>query len=207
MKDRGTLIGGPLWAHLLRLLATGRPVGADELAAATGRTEAEVREALTAMPDTEYDENGRIVGSGLTQRPTPHRFETGGRQLYTWCALDTLAFPTLLGTTAHVESPCRATGAPIRLTVTPDGVTDLDPAEAVVSIVTPDDMTSVRTAFCNEVHFFASAGAAADWLSDRPGMSVLPVADAFRLGRPLIEAILGGAGPAGGAGTCPTPAC
>ncbi len=132
-----------LWLPLLNLLAQGDPVEFSALAAATGRTEADVREALAAVPDIEY-EYGRIIGQGLTLRPTPHRFEVNGEQLYTWCALDTLIFPTLLGTSARVESVSPASGNPINVTVGPDGVQSVSPETAVVSLVNPDDMTSLR---------------------------------------------------------------
>jgi alkylmercury lyase len=58
----------------------------------------------------------------------------------------------------------------------------------MVSIVTPDDLVSVRASFCNHVHFFADADAAAPWLAEHPGGSVLPVADAYQLGRQLDAA-------------------
>lgn len=181
-----------LWRPLLELLAAGEPVAIDQLAQATGRAPDQVREALAAMPDTEYDEEGRIAGSGLTLRATPHHFEVGGTQLYTWCALDTLLFPAVLGRPARVSSPCHATGQPIHMTVEPSRVTDVEPAAAVVSIVTPDAPASIRSAFCNEVHFFASAGAAREWLDRHPGATVLPVADAFELGRSLSQVLLTG---------------
>jgi hypothetical protein len=60
-----------LWRRLLTLLATGQPVTTDQLATATGRSGEEVRQALAAMPDTEYDQHGHVIGAGLTQRPTP----------------------------------------------------------------------------------------------------------------------------------------
>jgi alkylmercury lyase len=181
-----------LWRPLLQLLAQGEPVTVEQLAQATGRTPDQVREALAANPDTEYDEMGRITGSGLTQNPTPHHFEVDGRQLYTWCALDTLVFPAVLGRPAQVTSPCHATGTPIRLTVEPDQVTSVEPTTAVVSIVTPDAPASIRTAFCNQVHFFATPDAAKDWLEGHPGATVLPVSDAYQLGQPLTEALLTG---------------
>ncbi|WP_445261008.1 organomercurial lyase MerB [Pseudonocardia sp. D17] len=124
-----------LWRPLLQLLAQGRPVTVEQIAQATGRTPDQVRGALAANPDTEYDESGRITGSGLTQNPTPHHFEVDGRKLYTWCALDTLIFPAVLGRPARVTSPCHATGTPVRLTVEPDQVTSVEPTTAVVSIV------------------------------------------------------------------------
>lgn len=178
-----------LWRLLLHLLARGRPVTVNDLAAVTGQSVSEVREALAGLPDTEYDEQGRVVGHGITLRPTPHRFEVDGRALFTWCALDTLIFPAVLGRTAHITSPCHATGIPVRLTVAPGAVTGVDPPTALVSIVTPGACTSIRTAFCNEVHFFASPAAARPWLHRHPGATVLPVTQAFALGGQLIRTL------------------
>lgn len=175
-----------LWLPLLNLLAQGDPVEFSALAAATGRTEADVREALAAVPDIEY-EYGRIIGQGLTLRPTPHRFEVNGEQLYTWCALDTLIFPTLLGASARVESVSPASGDPISVTVGPDGVQSVSPETAVVSLVNPDDMTSLRSAFCNQVHYFTSTEEAQAWIEAHPGGEVLPVADAFALGQGMAR--------------------
>jgi alkylmercury lyase len=198
-----SLTGSPslhMWLvrPLQTLLVAGEPVTVAALAAEARRTEEEIREALATMQDTEYDAEGRIVGFGLTFNPTPHRYQTNGRTLFTWCALDTLVFPAVLGHTAQVTSPCRATGEPVRLTATPDGPTNVEPATAVVSLVAPDAPSSVRTSFCNQVHFFASAEAAKGWLTEHPDARVLPVADAFEIGRPVIEQILSSGGP----GTC-----
>ena len=179
---------GWLWHPLLRLLARGEPVTIPALAAATGRPGEEVAQAVGRLRDTEYDDMGRIIGYGITLRPTPHRFTVDGHPLYTWCALDTLIFPAILGQPAQVESPCHTTGDPIRLTVEPDEVTGVDPETAVVSIVTPDDLASVRASFCNHVHFFTDTAAAQSWLSEHPGGSVLPVAQAYQLGRELDAA-------------------
>ncbi|WP_026548746.1 organomercurial lyase MerB [Arthrobacter sp. Br18] len=179
-----------LWLPLLKLLAQGDPVDTADLAAATGRPLEEIRTALEAMADTEYDESGRIIGQGLTQRPTHHRFEVDGQQLYTWCALDTLIFPTLLGTSARIESAYKATGTPVRVTAGPAGVTGVEPAGAVVSLVNPDDMSSVRSSFCNQVHFFASPEEAQPWIDSHPGGTVIPVEEAYALGSAMAEKML-----------------
>lgn len=176
-----------LRAPLLRLLARGEPAAIDALAAATGHTTDEVRQALAASPDIEYDDTGRILAAGISLRPTPHHFTVDGTRLYTWCAMDTLVFPAILGRPAQVESPCQTTGTLIRLVVEPDRVGSVDPATAVVSIVTPEDLTSIRTAFCNQVHFFASPEAAHPWLADHPDAGVLPVAEAYQLGRSCTQ--------------------
>jgi alkylmercury lyase len=149
-----------LYKALVRLLSRGEPVTIAELAAAAGQTFDDVQRAVTGWNDTEYDRQGRIIGWGLTLRPTPHRFNIDGKQLYTWCALDTLFFPAVIGRAARIESPCTATGVPIRLTVdSTEGVSALEPSTAAVSIVTPEQMNSVRTAFCNPGRFFTTANA------------------------------------------------
>lgn len=179
---------------VLRLVAGGEPVTLEQVAQATGRPMHEVREALAGLPDTEFDDTGRIVGWGITQRETPHRFNVGGRHLFTWCALDTLMFPALLGKAAAVSSPCHATSQPVQLQVevNPDRVSHVNPPEAVVSIVTPGRTESIRAAFCNQVHFFSSAAAAGPWLAEHPEATVVPVAEAFALGRPLAAQLNAG---------------
>lgn len=175
---------------LLRLLAGGEPVGLDALAAAAGLPVDEVRRRLAAVPDTEYDD-GRIVGHGLTLRPTRHRFTVAGTPLYTWCALDTLIFPSILGRPASIESVSPVSGRPIRVSVTDNAVTSVQPATAVVSLVDPDDLRSIRSSFCNQVHYFTSPEDAAGWLAEHPEAEVVTVAEAFQLGAALTAGLLG----------------
>lgn len=183
--DRTALGNCALCCALLPLLAEGQPVTPQRLAAVLGRPHREVLAALREWPNIEWDGHGNIVGAGLTLQPTPHRFAVDGRTLYTWCALDALMFPSLLGRTAHVESPCRGTGTPVRMSVTPAGVEQVEPPEAMVSVVTPDAHPDIRRVFCNDVHFFAAPDAAAAWLVEHPAATLIPVADAYQLGRRL----------------------
>ncbi len=184
-----TGLDASLWLPLLKLLAQGDPVDISTIAAATGRSVEDVRGALARVADIEY-EDGRVIGQGLTLRPTPHRFEVNGEQLYTWCALDTLIFPALLGTSARVESVTPGTGTAVQVSVGPDGVTTVNPSTAVVSLVNPEDMTSVRSAFCNQVHYFDSPEAAQPWLDAHPDGEIMPVADAYQLGVSMAQTML-----------------
>lgn len=182
-----------LLVPLLRLLVDGDPVTIEQLAAAAGRSVDDVRRGLAAVPDTEYDAQGRVLGQGLTLRPTSHRFTVAGEELYTWCALDTLIFPSLLERPARVESISPASGATIRLTVDPaTGITNVEPPPAVVSLVNPEAMTSIRPSFCNQVHFFTSPEDAAGWLAENPGAEVVPVAEAHQIGADLTARLLAG---------------
>lgn len=180
-----------LFVPLLRLLAEGEPVTVPELATASGRTEEAVRQGLAAVPDTEYDEDGRILGLGLTLRPTRHRYTVAGEQLYTWCALDTLIFPALIGKAATIESTSPSSGALIQVTTAPNGaVTSVQPSTAVVSIVSPGGAGPIRSSFCNQVHYFASAEDARPWLETHPGGEVLDLGAAHRAGATIAASML-----------------
>jgi hypothetical protein len=65
---------GRLYRPLLSLLQ-GEPVPVGALAATTGKPIEEVRGALASLPDTEFDDQGPIVGYGLTLRTTEHPLE------------------------------------------------------------------------------------------------------------------------------------
>ncbi|MBO0877074.1 MAG: organomercurial lyase MerB [Pseudonocardia sp.] len=186
--------GTRLLRTALRLLAHGEPISVTELAAAAGVPDPDLTNA-PAGRDIEYDQHGRIVGWGLTLNPTPHRFTIGGRRLYTYCAPDTLIFPVVIGEVAHIESDCPNTGTTIRLTLDPtEGVTGLDPAGAVVTIVDPThiDRQRVRATLCDPQRFFATGRDAHDWQAHNPGMTVLPVADAYtQIALPIAWATLG----------------
>ena len=183
----GTLLGPDhqagrnLMRTAVRLLSHGSPITVTELAEAAGIDAADLANA-PAGEDIEYDDERRIVGWGLTLNPTPHAFVVDGHRLYTWCAADTLMFPTILGSRVHVESTCPATGVVIRLTVDPAaGVSDISPVTAAISIPAPQDLddSRVRATYCNPGRFFATAAAADDWRAQHPRGTVLPVADAY----------------------------
>lgn len=171
---------------LIKLLAQGQPVSADSLAQAAVRPREDLLSVIKASGNVALDGQGRVVGAGLSLQPTPHKLSVDDRLLYAWCALDALMYPPLLEMKVQVESPCAATGTPVRVRVSAAGVDDVAPAAAVVSVVRPDDELSVRQGFCSEVHFFASAQVAAPWLNRHPHGRLLSVTDAYQLGQRLV---------------------
>jgi alkylmercury lyase len=173
------------------LLAGNKPASPEEIAAAADKLPEEVRAALDRFPSAERDEQGRVVGPGLTLHLTPHRLELEDRSLFAWCALDALHFPVLLGRRASIESPCRGTGDPVHIEVTPAGIETAESPFAVVSIVAARDLASFRSVGCNNTHFFSSPEAASRWLEKHQEASILSVEDAFRLGRLIAEGVLG----------------
>jgi alkylmercury lyase len=182
--------GLELAPHAMRLLAEGEPVTLDQLAAAAGRPLADVETALGEQTSAEFDDAGRLVGLGLTLRPTPQRFLIGDRTLFAWCASDALTLPAILGRPAVVEASCGLTGQPIRLELTPDTVEGVDPPGAVVSAVRPTGrLADVRSAVCQHGRFFASPQAATRWVADHPNGEIRPVEEAFALDLEVVKRI------------------
>lgn len=57
-----------------------------------------------------------------------------------------------------------------------EGIKQLDPVDAVMSLVTPEAAKireDVITHFCHYVHFFSSAEAAHKWVQENPGTLIL----------------------------------
>lgn len=187
-----------LFVALLRELAKGRPVSQTTLATTLGWRAERVAAMLEQATSIEYDHDGNIVGYGLTLRETAHALEIDGRCLYAWCAFDTLMFPALVGETARVSSHCAATGAPVSLTVTPNEIRDVEPADMAVSLILPQAAADIRRSFCCHVHFFGSVLMAEDWASKHKGVEIVSVQDAFDLGRELARYLLGAAQSRGG---------
>lgn len=179
-----------LLVTLLRELVKGRPVPKEALAKALVWTVERVAAVLDEVPNTEYDEQGRVLGYAVTLRETQHTFEVGGQRLYTWCAFDTLMFPAVIGKTARVASRCPQTGEPIVLTVAPDEVSNLEPPGAVLSLLMPDASADIRSSFCCHVHFFASASAGNIWSARHPGSAIVSVGEAFLLANTIARRLL-----------------
>ncbi|MGH8925691.1 MAG: organomercurial lyase, partial [Acidimicrobiia bacterium] len=114
-----------------------------------------------------------------------HAIEVDGTTVYAWCAWDTLFITEILGRQTQVTSTDPQQGTPIRLTVTPDGVTGLEPPQAVVSLLLPEDglTDDAIQRFCHKVHFFSSPDSARAWIAGRPDMFTVTVDEAFELGR------------------------
>jgi alkylmercury lyase len=169
---------------LLRLLVRGEPVDLDAFVDLTGDAGVELARVVRGQPGSEWDGTGRLLGFGLTPKPTAYKFLVDGRTLYTWCASDTLFFTIILGQDSAVESTCPRTGQRIRLEVTPDGITSITPPGAVVSQRHRDDLIGdLRADVCDHGHFFASPASASDWLDAHPDGQVLSVTDAFSAAR------------------------
>lgn len=194
LDDPRCSAGLVLLPAILPLLASNEPVAKEELGRTLDMPPHLVADTIAFIfPDAEFDPQGRLVGFGLSQSPTPHRvlLERHQKALYAWCALDALLLPSVLGETARVSSTCPRSGRPVSVLLGPNGVEEVSPLSAVVSFVTELDLASPRGSGCEHQHFFVSKEVASGWLKEHPGGVVLPVTDArqvlVRLGHRALE--------------------
>lgn len=148
------------------LLHREGPVSPERLATAMHWTRAEVEAFLHA--------SGLVVNDHRTIQIMP-----GGG-----CALDTLLLALLTGQPAHVVRTCPASGRPIRLTVTEQGINELDPPGTVLSLRLPNAETNVsntQATICTYGHFFADREAASTWPGLHPEAVLLSGEDAFHV--------------------------
>ncbi len=184
-----------LTSSFLQILSEGQPVSAAQLAGVVNMP-VEQLEAIFeqfAARGGEFDEDGNLVGASLTLNPTPHHFRVKGNDLYTWCSLDTLFLPGLIGETAVIKSTDPVSGEPIHLTITPHKVEEYCPSSTVLSIAVPGISCRTETSTgpdtgpqseaCSQMYFFTSRETAETWLKDSPGIAIFTVEEAWQLAK------------------------
>src|SRR5438876_3570605 len=167
---------------IVQQVTRGKPVAPAALRASLQVSQDELEQRLAELPpDVEFDQAGNIVGLGATLVPTSHRFQMGGKLLYTWCAFDTVLFPPSLHVQAQVQSTCPVTGQSITFVATPEGtVLDLFPAGSVMSLIVPANRSDcTRATFCQQ--------AALTFLATHQGALVLSVEEAAYVGRLVAQ--------------------
>ncbi|MEE8396493.1 MAG: organomercurial lyase [bacterium] len=172
--------------QLYRLLARGQSVARQTLADAASISLERVNGILQGWSGVYYDGDDIQGFWGITPREfSKHLYTSKGQTSYAWCAWDTLFLPEILGDRAQIQSTCPESGEIVQLEVSPDGVLQVEPPSAVMSILEPaDDVTEdIVARFCHFVFFFPSMEVGANWIAKNPGTRLISIEDAFELGK------------------------
>jgi alkylmercury lyase len=129
-----------------------------------------------------FDSQDQVVGYWGLSLPavyeSPHKMTIDGQTLSAWCAWDTLFLPQLLGQRATVTSASPTSGVNVHLTVTPEGVEQVNPADAQMSFLLPDAESTqkdILSAFCCFVHFLPTRKAGKSWVAQHDGTFLLSI--------------------------------
>lgn len=185
-------------AAVYRLMSRGAPVETTAVADSVGGITADsVNERLNSWPGVFRDDSGRVVGfwgHAIDKLDPEYRLIADGNTTYAWCALDTLFIPGIIGKVVRVEASDPISREAVSVLVDGDGVREVTPAGALVSMAIPDGPFGydVIESFCHRVLFFASDQTGAAWIAKHKGATLLSVEQAFELGRVLIERVAPG---------------
>jgi alkylmercury lyase len=183
------------WATIKLTQAGHRPVSLDQLATQVRLPAAETGRLLQLTWRERVDlRDGFIRLDATPTGPRRYRVDVGGRPvgMGKGCSLDMYLLVLALGRPIHAEATCPATGTPITVDLTPNGVERIDPPTAVVAVVNLEvDLTlgSDRTdaEVCAQQPFFASAQAASRWLADHSRGRLIPVGSFHAKARRLVD--------------------
>ena len=181
-----------------RLMSGGEPVEAAAVAESVGGLTADsVNARLDSWPGVFRDDRGRVVGfwgHAIDKLDPEYRLVADGNTTYAWCALDTLFIPGIIGKAVRVEASDPISSEAVSVVVDGDGVREVTPAGALVSMAIPDGPFGydVIESFCHRVLFFASDQTGATWIARHKGATLLSVQQAFELGRVLTERVAAG---------------
>lgn len=203
LQDTGTidLQGNEarLFIQTVRHLAQGQPVtteGVRSIAAEVELTLEQANDVLNWL--AERNDAGDIVGlAGLSLNPWNHEFRVNGRDLTTWCALDTLYLPHILRQDVGIKSTDPVTDEIIQFRIGTDGQLDA-PEDVVISLIVPkvdhqglESAEQIWTAFCNYSLYFATEENGRTWFEGKQVEPLfLSVAEGIELGQKWFAQVI-----------------
>ncbi|HSR52932.1 MAG TPA: organomercurial lyase [Acidobacteriota bacterium] len=174
------------------LLAQGESLAVSEMAEASGREVSLIEQTLEAAR-CRFDDDARLIDLfGMTLEPTLHRLEIGGRIVFSCCALWAHVIPRLIERPVSVESVDPASRQVVRLSISPTGITALDPPRALATLAIADSgsiESDVESAFCRHVRHFATLDSAQRFSLVSPARRVVSLGTLDRAAERLHLAI------------------
>ena len=172
----------------IQALAEGNPISPAKLAGIWGMPIDIVQTILKQaeeMGRVEINAQGDLVGTVLSLNPTQHQVSMDNKRFYAWCAYDAIYTPGVVGKTALIVSKDPVTGGTIQVSITPDGVENVQPESAVVSVIKPggDMSAGPESTRCTHMLFFESRETAEQWKQNRVGLYLLTVEEAFQVAK------------------------
>jgi alkylmercury lyase len=183
------------WATIKLSQAGQRPVSLDQLATQVGLPAAETARLLRLTWRERVDlRDGMVRLDATPAGPRRYRVDSGGRPVGAGkgCSVDTYLLALALGRPIHAEATCPATGTPITVDITPEGVSASTrrPRSSPWSTLTPTSppgLDRIDADVCAQQPFFASAQAASRWLADHPHGRLIPVRSFHAEARRLVD--------------------
>jgi alkylmercury lyase len=188
-------LGSVFLVRMIREVAKGLPISREHLERLRAEVNLHPLEAELLVGRLAEFDDGHIVGiAGLSLKEYSHRVHVEDRTLFAWCPFDAFAAPIFFGVPVTIESLCPETRAPIRLMVTPNAVTSVEPETIVFRQIEiwPDEhpmqsFLDIQELFCARQYLFRDPEALVKWSRAKDDVDAGPllpgeVLDLARLG-------------------------
>ena len=180
----------------------GRAPAPAALAETTGLSPEKIRSLVRGLKKRDLivlDASGETITGAypLTDRRTEHTVRLGDSAIHAMCAIDALGVGKMYGRDVEIESSCRASGAPIRVTTAANGaaIKSVSPTSAVVWSGIRDTGGCAADTLCTIMAFFVSDDALETWRNveypDTPGHR-LTAEQAMQVGAAIFGPMLAG---------------
>lgn len=172
----------------IQALADGNPVSPAKLADIWDMPIDQVQTILKQaeeMGRVEINAQGDLVGTVLSLNPTQHQISMDNKRFFAWCAYDAIYTPGIVGKPALIVSKDPVTGGTIQVSITPEGVENVQPESAVVSVIKPggDMSAGPESTRCTHMLFFESRETAERWNQNLVELFILTVEEAFQVAK------------------------
>jgi alkylmercury lyase len=145
-----------------RSIRDGHPVPLSEVVDETGLPVAEARRAMGLIASVgmaELEDDTLVGVDGLTTRPTPHRINLNGVELWTWCAYDIVGISAALEADALGITLCGRCQQPLDIIIRKGR-----PERSTFVGWLPDETcTNVIAGFCPHALMFCSRSHLEEW--------------------------------------------
>lgn len=176
--------------HAFPMLAEGVPVPIRRLAERAGVDErTAVKAVRTSKAETDDQSNiTSLFGIGFS--PTVHRVVAPAAALYTCCGLVAQTVARLAQVRIQIRSADPVSGTIIKLDVSPSGLRDIDPGNAVCTFArgARDDMINrPYQTFCRHIRYFESEKTAEEFIRLETVRFPVDIADCYWAAELLVE--------------------
>jgi Alkylmercury lyase len=166
-----------LYRWVIERFAQGAPPTSAQLATQAQSVGAAAALAALAREDLVHTDNdGAItVAYPFSAGPRGHEVAVDGRVVQALCAIDALGIAAMLDQPIEVRSHDPISGREIRVHANPDGVSDWQPAAAVVVSGSSSCDGPSYCGCCDVLNFFASSENAQQYLRENPSVKGMPI--------------------------------
>ena len=172
---------------IYQTLALGESVSMAMIMKKLNISTVEAKILVNSLDEIEKDQQSNITGfRGLSLTRGEFNIQVNNRQLFCWCAFDTLFVADLLSTPCKVIAQCGQSQQALSFTIDRNEIIYGHCESIFMSLALPSKecyQSNLQACFCHYVKFFKSKKLAQTWAQEYSDICILPLQQAFELAK------------------------